>query len=143
MSEQRLNRDVWIKVAIGTIVAVVVNVSVGFLESYVATFYVFLTSFLSQFWINLIGIFAIALVGIGLYLVRERWRVYYGVIEVAFALAYGWYSISKVTTVGYVESLSVIAAIYLVVRGIDNIMVGRRAVTKVAETQSGDDTVTI
>lgn len=87
--------------------------------------YIFLSSFLSQFWINLIGVVAIFIVGAGLYLVREKWRVTYGILEVGFAMAYGWYAINKVAHVGYVETISIIAAVYLVVRGIDNIKVGR------------------
>lgn len=64
----------------------------------------------------------------------------YGTIEVVFALAYGWYAINKVTTMGYVESLSVVASVYLVVRGLDNIIVGRLLVTRV-ETRSADNTL--
>jgi hypothetical protein len=85
----------------------------------------FLSSFLNQFWINLVGVILVGLVGAGLYYVRQRWRILYGLIEIGFALAYGWYAVNKVQHVGYIEMLSIIAAVYLVVRGFDNVMIGR------------------
>lgn len=84
----------------------------------------FLLSLLSQFWINLLGIIAILIIGVALYVVRQKRRVAYGLLEVGFAMAYGWYAINKVAHVGYVETISVIASVYLVVRGLDNITQG-------------------
>ena len=70
------------------------------------------------------GTLLIALLGGLLFWFRTLRQTWYGVVEIAFALAYGWYAINKVTTVGYVETLSVIASIYLIVRGIDNYLTG-------------------
>jgi hypothetical protein len=89
--------------------------------------YLFLSFFLSQFWINLIGVILIGALGALLYLFRKKKRTWYGIVEVSFALAYGWNAINKVTKVGYVETISVVASIYLVVRGVDNYIKGREA----------------
>jgi hypothetical protein len=107
-------------------VGIIFGLISNLLFSYFPNVYGFLSSFLSQFWINLIGIIVIGIVGSLLYLLRERKRIWYGAIEVSFSLAYGWYAINKVASVGYVETISVIASIYLVVRGIDNVMEGRK-----------------
>jgi hypothetical protein len=85
----------------------------------------FFSSFLSQFWLNLVGAVLIFPSGAGLYFVRQHWHFTYGCIEIGFALAIGWYAINKVQHVGYGESLSIIAAVYLVVRGLDNVILGR------------------
>jgi hypothetical protein len=82
--------------------------------------YNFLKASISQFWLNVVGVAFVALVGMGLYYFRSKNRRWYGRFEVLFALAYGWYAVSKVVTVGVVEVLAIIAAIYLVVRGLDN-----------------------
>jgi hypothetical protein len=89
--------------------------------------YHFLRSFLGQFWINLFGVVLIGAFGLLLYSFRRWKRAWYGIIEVSFALAYGWNAINKVATVGYVETISIIASVYLVVRGVDNYMKGKAA----------------
>jgi hypothetical protein len=86
----------------------------------------YVNTLISQFWINLAGVIVILIVGILLYVLRQRQRIWYGVLEISFASAYGWYAINKVETTGYVELLSIIAAVYLVVRGVDNFMEGRK-----------------
>jgi hypothetical protein len=46
-------------------------------------------------------------------------------VEVAFALVYGWFAVNRATeSSGYVESMTIVAAVYLVVRGLDNVYEG-------------------
>ncbi len=70
----------------------------------------------------------IVAVGCGLYVVRQKWRLTYGLFELAFATVYGFFAVRKVgVSKGYVETISVVAAVYLVVRGVENITIGWKA----------------
>lgn len=84
----------------------------------------FLKSVLKQFYINLIGVFLIFIVGAILYWFRENKRKQYGIIEVSFALVSGWVGINKIETSGFVETITILTAIYLIVRGLDNYYIG-------------------
>lgn len=53
-------------------------------------FYFFLAFFLSQFWLNLFSVVLIGLFGGLLFWLRTWKRTWYGLIEISFALAYGW-----------------------------------------------------
>ena len=91
---------------------------------YLSAVYNLLSPFISQFWINLCGVVSVLVLGVALYWFRLRKRIHYGIVEVTFALASAWYGINKIATTGYAESITVIAAVYLVVRGVDNIREG-------------------
>jgi hypothetical protein len=115
-------------VIVSAVLGIIVNFFADILISAFPGLLTAITSFFSQFWINIIGVILILVVGILLYLLRERKRVWYGCVEVVFAIAYGLYAINKVETVGYIETISIIAAVYLVVRGIDNIVEGLKPI---------------
>lgn len=100
--------------------------AVNALIPYLPRVYGFFVSFLSEFWANLIGLLIVISIGMGLYFIREKQRIFYGWLEIVFALISGWYGVSKMATAGFAEAISVVAAIYLMVRGIDNIMEGRK-----------------
>ena len=86
---------------------------------------IFAPGLISKSWINLIGVVLIGGVGIALYKLRQSFRIFYGLLEVAFALVYGWFAIDKATGPnGYLETVGVVGAVYLVVRGADNISSG-------------------
>lgn len=119
--------DIWFLVA-----AVVIGLVLQFIVSRLPSLYVILLVYVGQFWLNLIGILGIFVVGVGLYWFRENHRMYYGALEITFALAYGWFAINKVTAIGYVESISIIASVYLVVRGLDNYILGKEMRAKQA-----------
>lgn len=80
--------------------------------------------FVGTLWFNLLGIILVFCFGVGLYVFREIRRTYYGIVEVGFALASGWYGLNKINLLGGYELLTVCAAVYLVVRGVDNIVEG-------------------
>lgn len=74
-----------------------------------------------------LGVVAIGGAGVALYAIRQKWRVQYGLLEIAFALVYGFSAILKVSEKGYTEFVGIVAAVYLVVRGVDNVMIGFNA----------------
>ena len=85
----------------------------------------YLSQYLSQHRLSQLGAVIILVVGCLLYLVRQKWRLTYGLLEVAFATVYGFFSLQKVGgQKGYIETVSIMAAVYLVVRGVDNIAIG-------------------
>jgi len=88
----------------------------------------YLSQYLSQHRLSQLGALLIVVAGCLLYLVRQKWRTVYGLLELGFATVYGFFALQKVGgEKGYVETLSIVAAVYLVVRGVDNIVIGWKA----------------
>lgn len=87
--------------------------------------YNYLARYLSSAKLSVLGAAVILLVGMCLYIMREKWRLTYGLSEVAFAVVYGFFAFQKLReSAGYVESVTIVAAVYLVVRGVDNVVIG-------------------
>lgn len=84
-------------------------------------------------------IVAVFVGGLMLFKLRSWYRITYGLVEIAFALVYGWVKLAHINSSDYGDSVSVVAAVYLVVRGLDNVMVGWKArqekVKKTAEAK--------
>jgi len=77
-------------------------------------------------WLTAIGTIAVLLVGVGLFFFRKHYRMYYGLSEVGFALTVSWISLARAQTVQDAASwIAVVAAAYLIVRGLDNYEAGR------------------
>jgi hypothetical protein len=97
-------------------------------QAYYPTSLAYLSQFLSEHRLAQIGTALILVSGSLLYLVRQKWRLTYGLLEVAFATVYGFFSLQKIGGAkGYVETVSVVASVYLVVRGIDNVVIGLKS----------------
>lgn len=87
------------------------------------------SSSLGPFWINVVGVFAIAIAGLFLYKVRQSYRIMYGLVEIAFSLVYGWFAVGKAAAeaASMVDTVAVVAVVYLMVRGADNVAIGWEA----------------
>ena len=72
--------------------------------------------------INILGVALVLILAIVLLVTKKNFRMYYGVVEVAFSLAAGWQAMSKVNSAGTTELLTLVAAIYFAVRGFDNMV---------------------
>ncbi|WP_421655588.1 hypothetical protein [Leptothermofonsia sp. ETS-13] len=73
----------------------------------------------------LVGCFFVVL-GVGFYWLRQERRLLYGLIEVCFAVVSIWHAVG----LGIVDSsqwLLMIAAVYVLVRGLDNLFSGYKA----------------
>lgn len=66
----------------------------------------------------------VLIMGMILYIFRERYRFYYGLVEVSFSVALAYGLLLHVDGNGLGGLLGVIGAIYVTVRGIDNICTG-------------------
>jgi peptidoglycan/LPS O-acetylase OafA/YrhL len=113
-------------------IEILLIVAIGALFVFIDTHYPdtvdYLSQYLSQTRLSQVGAVLIVVVGCFLYFVREKWRLAYGLLELAFAAVYGFFALQKVGGQrGYVETLSIVAAVYLVVRGVDNIATGWKA----------------
>lgn len=62
----------------------------------------------------------IIVVARGLFWFRDYSRNTYGLLEMALGIVAGWYGVSKLEAAGLTEGISIIAAVYLIVRGLDN-----------------------
>jgi len=88
-----------------------------------------------RFWLNVVGIIVIFLFGFSLYWFKRKAKLVYGIVEVAFALVAGWQGVTKTSESGISEAVALIASVYFVVRGMDNIYVGldeRREILRIA-----------
>lgn len=91
----------------------------------------YLTAFWDVWWFTMIGTIAVLLAGVGLFLFRKNYRMFYGLSEVGFAIAVGWISLARAQTVKDAASwIAVVAAAYLVIRGLDNYEGGRAEAAK-------------
>lgn len=96
-------------------------------EKFIHTVWPALNRFLHVWWLTLIGTVVISLIGFGLFLFRKYYQKFYGLAEIGFALAVGWTSIARAQTRGDAASwIAVLAAAYLIVRGLTNYEEGKR-----------------
>jgi hypothetical protein len=94
-------------------------------KSFYPHVYNYLAQYLSTAKLSIFGASIILFIGVCLYIMREKWRLAYGLLEVAFAVVYGFFAFQKLReAAGYVESVTIVAAVYLVVRGVDNVVTG-------------------
>ncbi|NRD67609.1 hypothetical protein HRD49_38345 [Corallococcus exiguus] len=76
---------------------------------------------------QVVGALSIATTGYLLYFLRSKARRIYATLELLFSLSAGWMAIIKIQTIGDTASfLQGAAAIYLFVRGFDNLTEGQR-----------------
>ena len=76
-------------------------------------------------WFRVAGVFLILIFGYILYLFRQDYRKQYGLVEISAGLVAGWVGIGKFESAGISEAIAVVAAMYFVVRGIDNYKIGQ------------------
>jgi len=84
---------------------------------------------LRDFWyvFRRIGIFYVLLIGVGLYLFKKHYQRVFGVSEVLFALVISWIYIARAQILQDAASwIAVIAAAYLIVRGLTNYEDGKK-----------------
>ena len=85
------------------------------------------TSILSPY--RPIEVCMLAVFSLALYGFRSYSRKYYGIIECAFGTVVGWNAFSMIDTSGMGKWAYVLAAAYIIVRGLDNISIGRKSET--------------
>ncbi len=86
-----------------------------------------LKSLVHIWWFTLVGTIVVSLVGLGLFFFRKYRQREYGLIEIGFALAVGWSGMVKVQSTNDIAAwTTVVAAAYLVVRGLSNYDEGRQ-----------------
>lgn len=74
---------------------------------------------------------AVGLVSMILYWFRQRFRTQYGLAEIAFGGVSAWVLMGKIVVdSGYVELIGLVGAVYLMVRGADNVQQGQDAKLK-------------
>jgi hypothetical protein len=75
---------------------------------------------------TVVGAVIVAVVGLGLFLFRKYHQKIYGLAELGFALAVGWSSLRRAQTTSDLASwIAVLAAAYLIARGLLNYDEGR------------------
>jgi hypothetical protein len=85
-----------------------------------------LTRFLNVWWLPLIGTFLIVVTGFGLFIFRKYYQKWYGLAEIVFASAIGWSSVIRIRSTDIASWTAVLAAAYLVVRGLTNYDEGKK-----------------
>ena len=73
------------------------------------------------------SIVSVAVAGIVLYFLRQRARAVYGGVELFAALATAWYTVFRSRDVAHLDmpsAMQILAAVYIFVRGMDNVDVG-------------------
>jgi|SRR6185503_5137618 len=86
-----------------------------------------LSDFGYVWWIRPIGTLFVFLVGVALYLFRKHYQRVFGVSEVLFALTVTWVSIARAQILQDAASrIAVVAAAYLIVRGLANYEEGKK-----------------
>lgn len=86
-----------------------------------------LSDFGYVWWIRPIGTLFVFLVGVALYLFRKHYQRVFGVSEVIFALTVSWISIARAQILQDAASrIAVVAAAYLIVRGLTNYDEGKK-----------------
>lgn len=92
------------------------------LVNFISGQYEFLTILMDSY--QILAAFAVVFFGLLLYLFREKYRYYYGLVEIAFACSLIAVSISQLTSSDSAGLFSLGTAVYVLVRGIDNIAIG-------------------
>jgi hypothetical protein len=126
--------DSWTLTRVGTIVLIVISTSViggvfylaRSLFGSLARQWSGLWTFLSSSWVIGFGTVALVAAGSLLYILRTRRRTLYGIFEFSFAVVVTWISVGKWLQGAEAAAIGVIQAAYLIVRGLDNIMEGRK-----------------
>jgi hypothetical protein len=75
----------------------------------------------------------VAALGFVLYFVRENFKQLYGLAEIAIGLSAAWTGFPKLAAEPLPGALALAAGVYIIVRGIDNYVVGRTPGGKFAE----------
>ena len=86
-----------------------------------------LKSLVAAKWFHLICVAAILILGVGFYFFRSRQPKLYGLAECAFALVTAWNAADSASALGQTNFLALIAAAYLMVRGITHFQQGNRS----------------
>jgi hypothetical protein len=79
---------------------------------------------LESVWWRFLGVGCLGLVALGLYLARRYYRVVYGMAEIAIGLAACWAALGAATAPPLVVALTLASGVYVIVRGVDNAVVG-------------------
>jgi hypothetical protein len=74
---------------------------------------------------RIIGLLSLGVLGAVLYLVREHFRRFYGVAEVAIGLVGCWAGLLKSASDSLLAVVAIASGVYVIVRGIDNFVQGR------------------
>jgi len=134
-----------IQTAVSIAAAITLAVAVEWSSPTLVLFYhAYLEPALARFWWNIIGVIIVFIVGFGLYHFKRWSKLVYGIVEVAFALFAGWQGITKTSASGWGEVITVVAAVYLVVRGMDNIYTSideRRLQKELEETDHASEEI--
>jgi hypothetical protein len=117
----RIKRSQWVHYAISVFVGVASSVATSFLFPYVRRAFAY---------INIWGtLAAILLAGIGAYVFRARARLIYGFFEFTFGFILGarvFWPKFDYATLAPPDYLQILAGIYVMVRGLDNIQKGSK-----------------
>jgi hypothetical protein len=115
-----------------TLIGPLISGGIAVLTAYAFEFFITalwpkLRSVLVIWRLSLIGTIVVLLIGLGLFLFKKHYQKIYGLAEIGFALAVGWTSITRAQSSSGVGSwTAVLAAAYLVVRGLSNYDEGRK-----------------
>lgn len=120
-------RDAWpVWIGLGLLFFVYISIkSLSAIAPWLSIIYERSVEYLGRTSANIVGVVLVFIFGLLLFWFREAYRSKYGLLEVAFGLVSGWFAVSKFEAAGYAESLGLVAAVYLVVRGMDNYKQGR------------------
>lgn len=80
----------------------------------------FVNAPLQTWWKNILGSVVVLVLGFALFRFKYWKRYAYGVLEVGIGLATGFLSVTKVSKGGFGEGVAMAGAIYIIVRGLDN-----------------------
>lgn len=118
--------------ALGYVLAWLLSIAFGTLiklafDVFVALVWPRLTAFFHVWWLTFFGTIVVLLIGLVLFKFKKRFQRLYGLTEIGFALAVAWSSIFRAQSTADTTSwVAVLAAAYLIVRGLGNYDEGRR-----------------
>lgn len=76
----------------------------------------------ARYWPNFVAVIALLVLGFNLYLFRGYRRLWFGIIEIAFASGLGWYAINKAVSGAVPDGIVIFfAALYVMGRGFVNV----------------------
>lgn len=141
---RKLAESVWQFFGIAAVVLVGLIIIFSLLYYFVVFSIIVIPKSVPELYTTLALTFVSCAISWGLFWLREKFRIIYSLVELAFGIVTTWVSVGSAIN-GDGKWLIVVAAIYIIVRGLENFNIGSgykllrpyRAITKLSQTHTG------